>query len=240
MEKSTWVAGADGCKTGWMVVLRAPSTGAIRGRVVPSVKALFLLHETPQIIGIDMVIGLPDTAERGGRACDQAARKLLGWPRSSSVFSPPARAALQAETYDEALRLNRAHSPSGVGLTKQAFYLFPKLRAVAEHVTPARQERVREVHPELAFFAMNTDAPLEDSKHTAGGRAARKELLAAHGFDAVDALIEEHVGAGVTAPDVLDACAACWTAGRIESSTARCVPSNPPRNARGLRMEIWR
>ena len=240
METPAWVAGADGCRDGWMAVLRERTTGAVRGRVVPSVEALLSLDEAPSIIGLDMVIGLPDAAERGGRACDRATRRVLGWPRSSSVFSPPARAALQAETYEEALRQHRAHSPDGVGLTKQAFYLFPKLRAVAEHVTPERQERVREVHPELAFFAMNADAPLADSKHTEAGRAARKRLLTEHGFPQVETLIEQHASSGVAAADVLDACAACWTAGRIGAGTAQRVPPSPPHNSRGLRMEIWR
>jgi predicted RNase H-like nuclease len=39
------------------------------------------------IIAVDVPIGLLDAYEVGGRACDRAARKLLGVPRASSVFT---------------------------------------------------------------------------------------------------------------------------------------------------------
>jgi|GEM_PF-127860 len=238
-----WVAGADGCRDGWVVVLRQPDTGHTRCRLVDGVDALIGLPETPAVLGVDMVIGLPDRAVPGGRPCDRAARQLLGHPRGASVFSPPAADALQAGTYDEATRRNRASGPGAPGLPKQTFHLFPKMRALADHMTPARQEHVREVHPELAFYALNDDAPVPDSKHTEAGRAARLKLLAAHGFSDVEGVLEALPRGPLGADDVLDAHAACWTAQRIQSGTAeRCPPRNEtaPRNDRGLRMEIWR
>ncbi len=236
----TWVAGADGCRAGWFVVLRAVDGSACRRRVVPDVAALLDLPEAPVILGVDMVIGLPDAPRSGGRACDRQARQLLGWPRSSSVFSPPAQAALAAETYAEAQRLNRAHSPDDVGLTKQAFHLFPKLRALDRRMTPERQQRIREVHPELAFFAMNGDAPTEHSKHTGAGRTERRQLLAANGFEDIESALRERRSSDLGADDMLDAHAVCWTAQRIRAGTAQRCPSDPPRNECGLRMEIWR
>ncbi|PSQ96197.1 MAG: DUF429 domain-containing protein, partial [Bacteroidetes bacterium SW_7_64_58] len=181
-----WVGGVDGFRDGWVVVLHQPTTDTTRCCTVDGVDALFDLTEAPAVLGVDMVIGLPDRAEPGGRACDRAARQLLGHPRGASVFSPPARAALGAETYEEALRRTRASGPDAPGLSKQTYYLLPKMRALAEHMTPTRQERVREVHPELAFYAMNGDAPVADSKHTEAGRNARIELLADHGFSDVE------------------------------------------------------
>lgn len=238
-----WVAGADGYRDGWAVVLHQPATGAIRRRTVEDVDALLALPEAPAVLGIDMVIGLPDRAEPGGRSCDRAARQVLGHPRGTSVFSPPAYPALQADTYDEAQRRNRATGPDAPGLTKQAFYLMPKMRALADRMTPARQARVREVHPELAFYAMNDDTPVEASKHAAAGRAARMDLLAAHGVPDIEATVSERSGGALGADDLLDAHAACWTARRIYERTAeRCPPRDEPapRNDRGLRMEIWR
>jgi len=238
-----WVAGADGYRDGWVVVLHQPATGTTRCRTVDSVDGLFGMSESPAVLGVDMVIGLPDRAEPGGRACDRAARQLLGHPRGSSVFSPPAHAVLGADTYDEAQRRNRATGPDAPGLTKQTFYLMPKMRALADRMTPARQERVREVHPELAFYAMNDDVPLEASKHAEAGRAARMDLLAAHGFPDIEDTVARFSDGDLGADDVLDAHAVCWTARRIHESTAeRCPPQNEaaPRNDRGLRMEIWR
>ena len=242
-HKSVWVGGADGCRNGWLVVLCQPKTETVRRRVVPDVVALLDLPEAPTVLGVDMVIGCPDRAVPGGRHCDRQARQLLGRPRSASVFSPPARDALKADTYDEAQRRNRASGPDAPGLSKQTFYLIPKLRALAARMTPARQERVREVHPELAFYAMNGDVSVDASKHSDDGRAARANLLEGDGFPDVRAAIDALSGDGVGPDDVLDAHAACWTARRLHEGTAeRCPPRDEPapRNDRGLRMEIWR
>jgi predicted RNase H-like nuclease len=246
MEQSNtppWIGGADGIRDGWLVVLWRPATGTVRRQMVAGVEALLALPEAPAVLGVDVVIGCPDQAEPGGRRCDRQARQFLGHPRGTSVFSPPAYDALWADTYDEAQHRNRASGPDAPGLSKQTYRLLPKMRAVAEALTPERQVRVREVHPELAFYAMNGDVPVAASKHTDDGRAARANLLAANGFPDVRDAVEDLAGGSVGPDDVLDAHAACWTARRIHEGTAeRCPPTGEPapRNARGLRMEIWR
>ncbi len=238
-----WVAGADGCKGGWFVVLWQPATARVRRRIVPGTDALFGLPERPVRLGLDMVIGLPEASVTGGRRCDQLARGLLGWPRSSSVFSPPVRAALGAATFEEAQALQRAGDDDAPGLTVQAFHLLDKIRAVHAHMTPAVQARVREVHPELAFYALNDDAPVEASKHDDAGRQIRVDLLAAHAFPDIAAAVAEHRSSRAKPDDILDAHAACWTAARLLRGTAERLPPRPapaPRDAQGLRMEIWR
>ena len=237
-----WVAGADGTADGWVLVLYNYDRAAVRVRAVDRFVELLSLPEAPAVLGVDMIIGCPDAAVPGGRRCDRQARALLGHPRSASVFSPPAYTALEAGTYAEAVRRNRQSGSDAPGLSKQTFHLFPKLRAVAGELTPDRQEWVREVHPELAFYAMNGDAPVEESKHDPAGRHVRRRLLTANGFDGVfdDGSVSNLPG---TPDDVIDACAACWTARRIYEGTAeRCPPVGEPvpRNGRGLRMEIWR
>ncbi|NBC00399.1 MAG: DUF429 domain-containing protein [Bacteroidetes bacterium] len=237
--------GADACGAGWIVVLRHEETETIRCRLVDGVAALFALPEAPAVLGVDMVIGLPRAAQSGGRACDRAARQLLGWPRSSSVFSPPARAALKATTYAEAQALNRATSPDAVGLTKQAFNLFPKMRALdaALRTPPPQCPAVHEVHPECSFCALNGGTALAESKHTADGRARRRVLLKHAGFAAVgEALTMPRGIRGLKADDMLDAHAVCWTAGRIRAGTAERLPASDatPTDATGLPMVIWR
>jgi predicted RNase H-like nuclease len=212
---------------------------------VDDVAALFTLPEAPAVLGVDMVIGLPAGAQSGGRACDRAARQLLGWPRSSSVFSPPARAALEATTYAEAQALNRASSPDAVGLTKQAFNLFSKMRALDAALRTASPQgpAVHEVHPECSFCALNEGAALSESKHTADGRSRRRALLERAGFAAVgEALALPEGIRGLKVDDVLDAHAVCWTASRIYAGTAQRLPTSDPIpiDATGLPMVIWR
>lgn len=225
-----------------MVVLENRQTGAHRHRVVDHAADLLRLPEQPACIGVDMIIGVPAAARSGGRACDRAARSLLGWPRSSSIFSPPCRAALGADTYAAAAAANRASHPDGVGLTKQAFYLFPKIRALDRLVTPARQHRICEVHPECSFFVLNGNAPVAASKHTDEGRMQRIRLLQQAGFAEIEAALTPYARRQAKPDDVLDAHAACYTARRLYAGTAMPLPATtpPPVDPTGLRMQIWR
>jgi len=90
-----WVAGVDGCRAGWVVVLRDRMVGTHLARVVPNFHAVLALPEAPAVIAVDVPIGLLATASAGGRACEVLARQLLR-TRASSVFSAPTRAALAA------------------------------------------------------------------------------------------------------------------------------------------------
>jgi len=80
-------------------------------------------------IGIDIPIGLLN----GSRACDKAARKLLGQPRGTSVFAAPCRAALSATTHREASQINREET--GRGLSQQAFGIISKIKQVDDAIT---------------------------------------------------------------------------------------------------------
>jgi predicted RNase H-like nuclease len=274
----SWVAGVDGCRGGWFVVLRNLKTGAVHHRLAKRFAEVLAMPEAPRIIAVDMPIGIPDAAAAGGRAADRAARAALtGTGRAASVFSPPVRAALRAEGYAAADAANRASSPAGIGLSKQAYNIAPRIREVDAVIGPAEQDRVRESFPELAFAEMSrlhgrgaagpparerldressgesgvtaapTPAPADipaatqtlPSKRTVAGLTARLDLLAAVGF-ADPLALGAHAGAGVRPDDVLDACACCWTAQRIFEGAARRLPEGePPRDRRGLRMEIW-
>src|SRR5262249_9598529 len=111
----TWVAGVDGCRAGWFVVLRQVNG---RKQTVHHCLSCFgdvlKLSEKPDVIAVDIPIGLLDQAVRGGRDCDRGARSLLGHPRSSSVFSPPVRSALAYMTFATASAANRTSSPHQV------------------------------------------------------------------------------------------------------------------------------
>lgn len=233
---TTWVAGLDGCPGGWTAVL-APLEDPpqrLEVRVLAHFAEVLDLPEAPAVIGIDMPIGFLDQARPGGRTCEVEARARLG-PRRASVFAAPSRLALAALDYPSALALNRRGG--GPGLSKQCFNLFPKMREVDAVITPELQGRVFEVHPELAFAAL-AGAPPPHPKRTPDGRAARLAALTAAGWPA--ARLDPHPLPRKTAApdDLLDAAAVAWSAMRIARGAATTLPSAPPRDAKGLRMEI--
>jgi predicted RNase H-like nuclease len=221
------VAGADGCRTGW-VVCRRNTDGTFDIRVV---KALADACEGLSILAVDMPIGLTDSP-RPGRACEGEARKLLPG-KASSVFPTPCRPALACTTYAEA---NAASKTLGAGLTQQTFHIFPKLREVDALLRHDRKLKrvVYEAHPELAFARMNGGAPVLSKKRQPDGYAERRRLLARHGFKTkVDRL------PGAARDDILDAIAVCRTATLIAAGTATRLGSAKDRDRHGLPMNIW-
>ena len=97
-----WVAGADGCKAGWIVAFRALDGRApMRVGLYASVSELLAAEPDLLALAIDMPIGLPDSIEGPGRPPEQTVRHLLG-ARQSSVFSIPVRAAVEAERCSKA------------------------------------------------------------------------------------------------------------------------------------------
>jgi threonine dehydratase len=59
-----WIAGVDGCRTGWLAALQHRGTGEIRIRILPDLQSLLDTPEAPQIIAIDMPIGLPESIRK--------------------------------------------------------------------------------------------------------------------------------------------------------------------------------
>lgn len=238
-----WVAGVDGCPAGWLVVLRdVAGTAAAQARIVATFDDILALPETPEIIAIDMPIGLPDRSGIGGRLPDAEARKVLG-KRQSSVFSVPARAAVMTADYGAACATALASSDPPRKIAKQTFQLFPRIREIDALMTPQLQLRVFECHPEVAFWAMNGRQPLDEAKKVKSrpsepGLALRRRLLAAQGFAVGFLSSTPFRPSAAGADDFLDACACAWTAGRILRGDALTFPEVPPLDAKGLRQEI--
>lgn len=240
----TAVAGIDGIKCGWLVVLLRDREPELR-RAAHFADALSLCQEA-EVIGVDMPIGLPAAAAPGGRACDSAARQVLGPKKGSCVFSPPCRQTLSARSYAEANEVNRASSSAALGVSQQAYALFPKLREIDEALTPARQSRVREVHPEVSFAALRDTVASDEAdfaplgpKKTLKGRQQRLELLRRADLLHLDGIVAAGRELGAAPDDTLDACVAAWTARRIVGKGARRLSPCPPKSEQGLFMEIW-
>jgi predicted RNase H-like nuclease len=102
--------------------------------------------------------------------------------------------------------------------------------------------RVYEVHPEVAFWRLNSECALTEPKkvksRTYGpGLALRRGLLARGGLPAP--LIDRAPPCGAAADDLLDALACAAVAKRIHAGIAKPFPDPPPRDAFDLPMAIW-
>ncbi len=236
-----WIAGVDGCKAGWIAAILDLSTNAPPIlRVVPGLAAL--LAEKPALIAIDMPIGLPDAIDGSGRGPEQRVRPLLG-QRQSSVFSIPARAAVEALDYGEACRLALATSQPPRKVSQQGFHLFPRIREIDAllRAQPGLRDHVFEVHPELAFATMR-NMSLTHPKKIKGavnpaGMAERRALLVAAGIAV--ASVDARPPKGAAADDVLDALAALIVARHIHAGRGRPFPDPPGRDSHGLPIAIW-
>jgi predicted RNase H-like nuclease len=208
----TFVAGVDGCRGGWAVAVADADT-ILDVQVVARFADVLALG--CDAFAVDMPIGLLD---RGPRACDVEARRLLG-PRRASVFPAPTRPMLAAASYADALAI--------AGLSKQAFNLLPKIREVDAAMSPRLQDTVVEVHPELCFSRL-IGAPCRWPKRTADGRAERLAVVQPR---------IDRPPSGAAWDDVLDACALVETARRLVVGDVQRL-GDGSRDARGLRCEI--
>ncbi|MBX5463899.1 MAG: DUF429 domain-containing protein [Steroidobacteraceae bacterium] len=225
------IAGVDGCAGGWLAVVQ--SDRGIEAQVARNLETL--IHAMPGVlIGIDIPIGLPD---RGPRACDLHARKLLGQPRGSSVFPAPIRACLKDGGYSELSSLHK--EVDGRGLTRQAFHLLPKIREVDDLLRrPALAERIREVHPEVSFALWNGGQPMRFKKKKPDGRRERESLIDREWPGERERLARQLRGCGCAADDLNDAFAALWSSRRIMAGEAKVFPSEIQRDSTGLPMRI--
>lgn len=228
-------AGADGCKVGWICVTRELGSGQIRSRCFATAADLFAQDPRPTALGIDIPIGL---TEEGARECDKEARQLLGRPRASSVFPAPIRPVLAAESWEEACAIREGVDERR--MSKQAWGIVSKIRDVDREMLryPTMQRRIREVHPEVSFWAWAG----RTMRYRKTSRAGREERLAVvegyFGSGAFGAVRELYPVGRVGHDDISDAFAALWSAERILRGDEQTLPRHPPVDSRGLRMEI--
>jgi predicted RNase H-like nuclease len=217
------VLGVDGWRGRWVGAL-------LDGRTVTLLEladvAAVLAVPDVELIAIDMPIGL---SEDGVRACDVEARRRLG-RAGSSVFPAPLRQVLDCADYPTACVVSRR--ASGKALSVQTWGLVPAIRSLDVALGSPPVERVHEVHPELAFRAL--DDRVRDPKASARGVAQRIRALEPV-MDVLDALAGGP--ARVPAVDALDACAAAWSARRLADGRGECV-GDGTRDARGRPMRI--
>ena len=229
--------GVDGCRAGWVVAAGDVDTkghpGAVTISVVPDFAAVLALGADR--VAIDIPIGLEDRRADGGRACDSAARRLLGYGRGASVFPGPPRPALDLDSWDDPRR-------PALGLSQQSFAILPKIAEVDAAMTPALQDPdapgplVMEAHPEVVFSDLNGGLPMPESKRAAEGLVRRRMLLE----DALGRPLPVMIPRGAAQDDVLDALACLWVAAAPRAALSALPNESVPRDGRGLAMQIWR
>ncbi|HSN69073.1 MAG TPA: DUF429 domain-containing protein, partial [Thermoanaerobaculia bacterium] len=201
--------------------------------VFPTIDAV-VFGLAPQTLAVDMPVGL---ADRGDRLCDRAARAILG-NRASSVFPAPPRPLGRAKSWEEANRLSR--ELEGKGISRQAFGLFEKVRALDDLLQrrPELRAMVWEVHPEVSFTELY-GAPIAQKKRTREGKDVRLGALRRY-FDgeAIDRILAEVPRKEAGEDDVLDALICLWTAERISLGVATTLPALVPLDATGIPMRI--
>lgn len=210
------VAGIDGCKGGWVCVIR---DGDRWEWMTADVVGIGALIEDDATTGIDIPIGL---LEVGERPCDGLAR--AGLPGAASrVFATPPRGVLELGwQVPNAVAQETSRRLMGKGVSRQALALGPRVLAVDEVVRLRPGLRVIEVHPELSFAAMSEGPPLP-SKKTIEGERARIDALR-QTYDGI-AEVLSGAPAGVPIDDCLDALAVLWTAERWRDGVARTLPA---------------
>jgi predicted RNase H-like nuclease len=243
--KSFQTAGVDGCKAGWCVaIVRAVSKrGGAAADYVLELRSFFVastfgrvLAETEDcaLVCLDIPIGLCEG--EGARECDTAARRLLGGRRASSVFPAPVRQALLANDRETASKIN--FKCSGKKLSCQSFNILEKIRQVDNLIKPELQRQIREIHPEISFWALNNKRPMQHKKSRLSGRNQRMQLLS-HTFPGLEEIVALARKPREMAPDdILDAFVAVWTAAQTICGKTITLPENPACDSTGLRMEI--
>jgi predicted RNase H-like nuclease len=228
------VAGADGCRAGWVYISARFESDAglklVAIAVVPAFENLIEATRECAALAVDIPIGLSDD---GRREADFLARRRIG-PRRSSVFPAPARCLLACPgAYAEHNALSR--QTCGHGISQQTYNILPKIREADTSMTPALQQRVVESHPEVAFWSLNRAQYLEYPKRHSEGRAERLRLLESLYSPSIAQVAPPP---GAARDDFYDAAVLAGTAARLASGKALRLPAAPQYDIRGLRMEI--
>lgn len=237
MPSDAKFVGIDWAKHGWFSV--GFDAGGGYGFQFGMFSDLIDHYGGASLILVDIPIGLSEGGPQE-RACDVLARRLVR-PRGSSVFPAPTRQAVHKVTYQAGSSTNAALT--GKKLSRQSWRIAPGIQEVDELIQSLdgpRRERVREVHPEVCFWALNGKNPLANAKKKAQGQEERVRILERIEPQTRDMLrdaLRDHER-HAAADDVLDALAAALTAREGYPDKLQTVPDEPPRDARGLPMEM--
>ena len=237
------VVGVDGCKAGWFAV-RLWGQGKFETIKRDCFGKLVEYFKDADLILVDIPIGLPEGP--GGRECDGLARRACRRP--SAVFPTPCRATAEQafrepKNYAEMRRVEKCCSEKGMseqgcGITAKIGEVDQVMGSRTSHLSPV----VREIHPEVCFWALNSEHPLKFNKKASLRKGYDERMAILREFepltdkiaeDASDKYMRKEVGWD----DIADALAAAVT-GYHGYDSLRTLPPSPPCDAKGLPMEM--
>jgi predicted RNase H-like nuclease len=231
--------GIDGCKKGWIAITLAEG---VRWRVdvFETIAEMWTVCKNARLILVDIPIGLPDRTTPDDRSCDKEARHLLGHKRGCSVFPAPCRPAVYANGYDHASKITE--DITGIQLTRQAWGIVPKIRQVDQFLESKMSSRakIREIHPEVCFWAFAGGKPMLHRKSKHEGFSERMDvLLSVYPCTAeiVDYALNRFLRRDVKRDDILDALVAALTAS-MKRRGLSYIPEIPEHDSRGLPMQM--
>lgn len=227
--------GVDGCSAGWIAVCydeqRYEAT-----HLYETVADLWDNHSSAQTILIDVPIGLREDSN-AKRPCDDEARTKLGQQRSSSVFPVPVREAVHADSYEEAKGIQECRTDGSLGT--QSWSIADKIAEIDTFLgetEPGATDVIREAHPEVCFWALNSRSETEYSK-TQQPAAAFWERVSI--LENADTQVLTHIRKGgsdldakVGNDDLIDAFSLALTASR-ETASLQTLPEDWPDGDQG-------
>ena len=264
--------GVDGCKAGWFSVGLDDNNG-YELVVFSEFSQVTEYYINSDLILVDMPIGMVKLTDdtHGGRLCERAARKIAG----SSVFPTRSRTVVYEvanvptsqyeRAYDKAMRLNRSgkfRKNKVPGITKQSHEITPKIVELDKEVIKTVRKKgpkIREIHPEICFWALNGKELLKSSKRNSKGRGKRaavlERYLEGHPKRIYDSACKrtskfyDYAGqkyrkflmtTEVARDDILDALAGAVTAkiGSQDESRLKKLPNSPCIDCKKLPMEM--
>jgi len=206
------VLGVDACVAGWVGVLLG-ADGRLTVHVAGSISALIAqVREGAEVavVAIDIPIGLPDEGER---EADRLVRAAVPGKESS---------------------VHGARSRRVYGTDPEYDVLGPKVLEVDAWIRSGPGARVIEVEPELSFARL-AGSPILLAKRSDEGVLQRREALTRAGIVAP----HWYSGSGFAEHDLLDACAALWTAVRHLNGESESLPAEPEVFSDGLDSAIY-
>jgi len=226
--------GVDGCKGGWLACINIQ--GQVTFRIEKQLANLVAVLPPQSLMLIDMPIGFADAASPD-RQCDKLARAALKPHRTSSVFPVPCRAAVYADSFENACELNRKEL--GKGLSKQSWAICPKIRELDAVVRSPQHVDMRESHPEVVFAKWQR-APMKAHKATEDGhnqRIAMLQQIAPHLIAVLQDALRTMPRKTASKDDVVDAFALMFAASNPEQLKA--LPAQQDADESGVSRQIW-
>ena len=242
--------GVDGCPYGWFSI--ALDESGYESRVCRTFGQLLDYYRDATLILVDIPIGLPKCESR--RQCDGEAKAKIG-DLKSTVFPTPTRQKIEhvGKLPDCCLPathlLYRFEHRNVNDINLQTFAISHKIAEVDEIMRDRvnnKHPEIREVHPEVCFWALNHGIPLK-SKKKDSERKGEKERLSILRKDEVEPRADEifqdacakFPRKDVAKDDILDALAAVVTAYK-SGGKPQTLPKHPPTDPQypHLRMEM--